>query len=196
MNTSKPFLIVGMPTTETAWLSAFLSIGTSVVYHEPMGRLSELEELKSVYRSNSYYKYVGIADNGLGFFINWMTDHIAPAIVILDKSVEDAQAEWDRMGMPRTNYLEVAREELLKHKDDENVLWVPNESLRSKRVMQKVFWHCLPGEPFDEVRYAEFARYKIDQNFDEVKKIAQMRRDVFLNLMRDTVLPKMKALAA
>ena len=184
---AQPFLITGMPFCETAWLSAFLNMGkTSICYLDPLGRLTSLEELKELYRSN-FYEFIGVADGGLAFFLDWMIDHVRPKIVILDRSVEEADRDMAKQGIPPTNYNELMREELLRFRGDPNVLWVPNDMLHEKRVAQKVFWHLLPGQAFDEVRFAEFDRYKIELDIVNTARNNIERKKIFGNLLKDVI---------
>jgi hypothetical protein len=179
---ARKFLVVAMPCCDMAWLSAFLNVGNSICYFDPLGNLVDLEELHEIYRSTSY-KYIGIADNGLGFFLDWIKENIGCPIVVLDRDPHDVSNVMLKLGYPATNYPHLAHEELVKHRHDANVLWVPNELLREKRVIQKVFWHVMPGEPFDEVRFKEFARYKIEVELTPQR--VEQRAGVFTRLLKD-----------
>jgi hypothetical protein len=180
-----------MPLTRLAWLSAFLNMGkTSICYLDPMGRLAGLEELKDLYRSN-FYDFIGVADSGLGLCLDWVVEEINPRIVILDQHPSETEKELEKLGAPRTNYAELLHEELAKHKGSKEVLWVPDSLLTERRVVEKVFWHLLPGQAFDEVRFNEFVRYEIALNKENTAKNAIERRKVFGDLLRD-FLPRVR----
>lgn len=187
---SKPFFVTGMPMTGTAWLSAFLTLERTICYHEPMGRISAIEQLNELFASD-FYSYVGIADSGAGFFMQWIMENIKPRTVILDRDDEEIEAEMARMGFPRTNYLEVLRDSLEPYRNDPNVLWVPFEVVHQKRIAERIFWHCLPGTPFDEVRFGEFVRYKIEMDVVANARIAMQRGQIF-NVLLEGIRPRFK----
>ena len=191
MSAAKPFLITGMPMTGTAWLSAFLTTGTSIVYHEPLGRLGNLDEIADLYRSN-FYKFVGVSDTGIGLFLDWMMEHVRPRTVILDRPIEEIESELGKIGLARTNYLELLHDSLMKHRSNPEVLVVPYEATHNKRGAEKIYWHLCPGEAFDEVRFAEFLRYRIEIDIVSNAKIAIERWNVYGDLLKDIV-PKLRA---
>lgn len=150
---AQPFLVTGLPRTRTAWMSVFLTTGESICYHEPSMGMSDITEISAVYDS-SFYKYVGVSDHLIGKHLAWLLENIKPATVIIDRSLDPDEI---------ANGGKLVQDNLNSFKEHPLVLWVTYESLTQKRVMQKVFWHLLPGVPFDEARYAELERFNIQR---------------------------------
>jgi len=159
---AQKFFITGLPRSRTAWLSTFFSTGQAICYHEPTVGMSDITELPSVFDTETY-KYVGVCDSGIGFFAEWILENIQPRTLIVERDPSEVYASIVQMGLKTTraelNYL---ASELKKFQSHPLVLWVPFEALNTKRVMQKIFWHLLPGMAFDETRYKELSRFNIE----------------------------------
>jgi hypothetical protein len=166
---AKPFFITGLPRSRTAWMSVFMSTGNSICYHESSSRLNSIEELKGIYQS-SIYKFVGISDSGLGFFMDWILEHIEPRTVIIDRPISEVNQSLEKLGLPRSNFTELLHDELERFHTHPLVMWVPFEALNVKRVVQKAFWHLMPGEAFDEQRYETLAKMIIETDNDKTKQ--------------------------
>ena len=150
------FLITGLPRSRTAWMAEFMNHGSSVCFHEP----PNWRELWSEYND----KCVGISDSGLGFQLDEIIEEYHPKILIIDRPIEEVEKSLDELntGLPKTNFCEILKETLAKFQNGESeVLRVPFHSMNDIRVMQKIFWHLIPGEPFDEGRFLKMKNINI-----------------------------------
>lgn len=190
---AKPFLIVGLPRSRTAWLSVLCTTSESICYHDAIEGIRELPQLIERYKSD-FYKHIGLADIGLGFFLGWILEHISPRTLIVDRDPSDVTEEMVKMGLPRTNYADLMHERLLPFKDHPLVMWVPYEALDKKRVIEKIYWHLMPGHAFDEERYEQLAKMNITTDFPSAVALAkrnQANSDVLLKDIKPLI--KLKA---
>jgi hypothetical protein len=181
---AKPFLITGLPRSRTAWLSVLMSTGPAICYHDILGQVSDIEDLPRLFQSD-FYKHVGIADCGFGFFLGRILDTIKPRTLIVDRDPAEVAQSLHKLGFPRTNLPDLLHSSLLPFRDHPLVMWVPFESLERKRVVQKVFWHLMPGEPFDEVRYEHLAKMRIECDVKKTLAEYHTRKSNLDFLMRD-----------
>lgn len=114
--------------------------------------MREITELAQVYKSD-FYDYIGVADSGLGFFLPWIMDNIQPRTVIIERDPQQVTDSLCELGMMRTNHAFLLTDKLKPFLNHPLVLRVPYEALGSKRTIQKLFWHLMPGVAFDEDRY-------------------------------------------
>jgi len=146
----------------------------SICYHEPIGGIRDISDIEAIYKSD-YYKFVGISDSGLGFFLDWILKNIQPRTLIVERDLVEVDESMDILGFPRTNATELLSAELQKFKEHSSVMWVPYEALNVKRVMQKIYWHLMPGQPFDEERYELLAKMRIE--IDKEQALASMKKN-------------------
>lgn len=190
MSSLNKFFITGLPRSRTAWMSVFLSGGNTICYHDACENLSDIKHIDDMYRSD-FYKHVGISDSGLGFFLPYILEHVKPRTLIIERDPADVIESLKKISMLDTNFIELLHQELLKAKGHPLVMWVPFESLDSKRVMQKIFWHLMPGEPFDEVHYDLMSKMNIQCDIEKVMKRAHNKQDSMANLLRH-IIPQLK----
>lgn len=181
---SKPFFITSLPRSRTAWLSAFMCTGKNICYHEPIYMIRDIEQLFGFYES-SYYNHIGVSDSGLGFFIDWILENIQAKTVIIDRDIREVEQSLSQLGFPLTNYCDLLMEKLKSVKNHPLVLWVPFDSLNDKRTIQKIFWHLMPGESFDESRYEEFKKMNIELLVPEAIERCKSGHENMMHLMRD-----------
>lgn len=181
---SKPFFITGLPRSRTAWLSAFMSNGRNICYHEPIYKMRDIEDIKQFYDCE-YYNHVGVSDSGLGFFVDWILDNIGAKTVIVDRDINEVEASLKQLGLPASDYLEQLYKKLQSVRNHPLVLWIPFEALSEKRVVQKIYWHLMQGESFDEARYEEFNKMNIELKVVEGIERARGGHDNISHLMRD-----------
>ena len=179
---AEKFLITGLPRTRAAWLSVFCTTGQSICYHEPSTQISDLSELDRIFASD-FYKHVGIADSGLGFFLDWILENIKPRTLIVDRDPAEVTELLVKLGVARSNYADLLHEKLMRFKSHPLVMWVPMEALQQKRVMQKVYWHLMPGEAFDEVRYEQLSKMTIEADPTKVVNQASQGRPAAMRLL-------------
>jgi hypothetical protein len=190
---AQPFLIVALPRSRTAWLSVLCTTGMSICYHDAMEGMRDLSQMSDKYQSE-FYKYIGLADIGLGFFLDWILENIGPRTLIVDRDPLTVEDELVSMGLPRTNYADLLHKKLLEFKKHPLVMWVPYESLDTKRVVEKIYWHLMPGQAFDEERYEELSKMHITTSLERALAAVQRNRSNSDVLLKDIIpLIKLKA---
>jgi hypothetical protein len=153
---AKAFLITGMPRCRAAWLSVLCTTGSSLCYYGPSREFQNVRDVAALYASD-FYKNIGIADSDLSFALPWLLETIKPRTVLLDRDAAEVEADEMIGGSPRE-----AREKIQQFRNHPLVMFVPFEALELKRVIQKIFWHLMPGESFDEVRFEQLEKMRID----------------------------------
>ena len=185
---AKTFLITGLPRSRTAWFSAFMSTGSSICFHEPLKFMSDISELPEALRSVNH-TYVGASDSGAGYFLPWITQRMPDMqILVIDRDIDVVEASMTRIGYPMRQALSLLSERLLSVKGCPGVMWVSFDSLNDKRIMQKIWWHLMPGAAFDEERYEVFKDLRIEADVSKVAALAEVYQVRQQHLMRDVLL--------
>lgn len=149
---AKPFFITGLPRSRTAWLSVLMTTDDTICFHEPSRDIANLDDLGKKFESEQH-RYVGVSDSGLGFLASDILERFKPRTLIVERPIQEVEASLDAMGFPASNYCEALKAELDLVKDGPLVMRVPFQLLGDKRVAMRIFWHLMPGIPFDEERF-------------------------------------------
>lgn len=78
---SKPFIILGMPRSMTAWLSCFLTCGPVFCQHELSGKLDSAKEIADSIRQQPF-PFSGLADPGALMIWRELTELLPDATLI------------------------------------------------------------------------------------------------------------------
>ena len=176
------FFITGMPHTPIYWLSVLCTTDAVICHPDPSPGLTSIDDLSVLYEASTY-KATGISDSALGFYAAEIVEKFHPRTVIIDRDPRETEDEMARAGFSRTNYCDLLHAALSRARNLPGVMWVPIEALQQKRVMQKIFWHLLPGMPFDEARFEMLWRMNIDADPRKAIQAAQQSRTL-AGLMR------------
>ncbi len=160
---SGKFFVTGLPRSRTAWMSAFLTTGETLCYHEPSCHIAKIEDISTFFDS-TFYKHIGVSESSLGFFIEWILENIKPRTLIIERDIAEVKESMRQIGLPmdRFYFCELLQETLSQFRDHPLVKVVHFNSLVHKRVMQDVYWHLMPGCAFDEERWAQFNGMSIE----------------------------------
>lgn len=146
------FIVTGMPFTPMAWLSMFLTLEKSICYCEPNLGIKDISEVGPKLTSQ-FYRHMGMAGTGLGFFLPQIIQEVAPKILVIDRHPDEVNATLDQLGVPPTDYADKLYRRLMSVQGHPSVLWVKAEALHNRRTAEKAFFHVLPGEAFDQERF-------------------------------------------
>lgn len=186
---AKPFLITGLPRSRTAWMAGFFCTGNVFCVHEPLKDLYDITEAKRVFQSD-FHSHVGASDSGAGFFLPWLMENINPPTLIIERDPEFVAKNMAENGVPCDRAIKVLHAKLLEFRHHPNVLWVPFESLSNRRIMEKIWFHLLPGVPFDAERYEQFNDLHIEISIPKLKEHALVNKERQQHMMRH-VLPEL-----
>ena len=182
---AKPFLITGLPRSRTAWMSAFFCTGNIFCLHEPMSTLYDISEAGRLFTSD-FHSHVGVSDTAAGFFLPWIMENVNPPTVIIERDLADVEEDLRRVGIPVVNDMQtVLLKKLNEYRHHPNVLWVGFDSLSDKRIMQKIWFHLVPGVPFDDERYEQLNDLNIQANVPKFKEYAQANQARQAHMLRD-----------
>ena|ERR1035437_1316619 len=183
---AKPFLITGLPRSRTAWMTAFFCTGSILCKHEPLKELFDITEAARIFQSE-YHSHVGASDSGAGFFLPWIMENINPPTVIIERNLLDVKASMLDIGLPMGSPLNELARKLDLYRNHPNVLWVSFASLNDKRIMQKVWFHLIPGVPFNDERYEVFRELHIEADIPKVKAFAVANHSRQAHMLRDVL---------
>lgn len=178
---SAGFFVTGMPLTGMPWLSVFLTTDRSVCYPEPLKDMNEPEDIERLMDAKGY-DFVGIADSAMTLFPDVLRKMLCP-VILLTRSPKDCVKELVvRGGDPEIakNYVTKMEHAVERAKVLPGVLTVQAIQMRERRVAQQVFWHCLPGLAFDQVKFDLLLQLEITANpyavLSASKNISGMQR--------------------
>lgn len=182
--TARPFLISGLPRSRTAWASVLCTTQNSICYHEPCVKFKKWDDLVDLYQRETP-KFVGVSDSSVVFLLPWILETIQPRTVIIERNVGEVKASLDRLGIPSGEYLELSFAALKAIRNHPLVMWVPYRALEIPRIVQRMFAHLLPGEPFDEDRYELLAKMRIVTDFEKTVRAFNQQKPQLELLMQD-----------
>ncbi len=146
------FIVTGMPFTPMAWLAMFLTLERSICYCEPNLGIKDISEIGGKLTSE-FYRHMGMAGTGLGFFLPQIIQEVAPRILVIDRHPDEVNATLAQLGVPDTDYADKLYRRLQSVRGHPSVLWMKAEALQTRRGAEKAFFHCVPGEAFDQERF-------------------------------------------
>lgn len=181
---SQRFFITGLPRSRTAWMAAFFSLGKTMCYHEPICDIDSLDGLKHLYDS-PFYDHVGVSDSGLGFHIGWILENLGPKTLIIGRPRRDVDLSLKRIGLGESNQTALLERELDTWCSHPLVKYIPYALLGNRRVMERAWFHLMPGVPFDEVRFDQFSRLNVQADLDQVKQRVSDRAPFINGILGD-----------
>ncbi len=155
------FIVTGMPFTPMAWLALFLKVDRSICYCEPNLGIKDISEIGDKLTSE-FYRHMGMAGTGLGFFLPQIIQEVGPKILIIDRSPEEVNATLAQLGVPDSDYAEKLHRRLQSVHGHPSVMWVKAEALQHRRTAEKAFFHCLPGEAFDQEKFEVMSKFMVE----------------------------------
>lgn len=183
---AKPFMITGLPRSRTAWMAAFMTFGKVICTHEPIKTLSDKVQIPELFKSE-YHTHIGISDSTAGFFMPEIMELVRPATVIIVRPRHEVKASMKEIGLPCDRQIDMLCEELGIFKSHPDVITVAYDKLNDIRTMSKIWFHCLPGVPFDEERFANFKNLHIEADIPALVKYVEDNKFRCLNLMREVI---------
>jgi hypothetical protein len=169
------FLIIGLPRSRTAWMSLFMTTDNTICYHEPSEAISSIDQLDPYFNKDNY-TFSGISDSNMGFFARPIMEKYKTKTLVIDRDLITVENSVALMGIPKTDYCSKLKNALIEIKHNPDVMWVPYHSLDSLRVLEKIWWHLMPGLAFDEDRAKLFMKMNIQVDLGYMRnKVAEIR---------------------
>jgi hypothetical protein len=88
------FFITGLPRSRTAWLAVAATTPTSICVHEPIRDVSSFEQLRDAWLSSNAME-AGVADSGLGLYIDRVIREVAPRTLIVERRFSDVLRSFE-----------------------------------------------------------------------------------------------------
>lgn len=191
---AKPILIVGLPRSRTAWLSAVINLAPNAVcYHEPFLETATWRESLRVWKSTRY-DHVGISDSGLGFHLAAIMDEFAPRVLVIDRPAHEVESSGAAVGLASVpGFCRLLLDRIAPFRSHLAVKVVPFRALAETNVVRACLWHLMPGVQFDLDKIALFQHLNVQTDMRRIKRIIEARRDELPAMVGVDVI---KALAA
>ena len=157
-------------------MAAFMSNGPVLCRHEPSYRIRDIKDLPRLFDVPGYDR-VGIAEHGLAAYLPWILDNIDVRVLIIERTVEEANASLRRIGIPDSNYCQILKETLDSLGNHPMVKRIQFEDMTHRLAFKYAFWHLVPGIPFDEDRLEEFDKLNIQVSIPKVLGLYERHRE-------------------
>jgi len=168
----RPFLIIGLPRSRTAWLAAFLTHGPVHCFHELLFQVQSFEQYAAALGQTGA-EFAGDSDSGLASLFDGeetMLDRVlnvldAPRIVRIRREVSAVARSYEQVGVPQVlslPLLEAAQDRLDAIEARGGVLSATFDALENEACIRSIWHHVTRDEvPFPAERYAFFRRLNV-----------------------------------
>lgn len=172
---AKPFFIIALPRSRTAWLSVLLSHRNAFCFHELSSRVADLTEMKAVFE-RAPYDFVGNCDSLLVKYFPDFRDVFpdAPVLLVKRDPIQVLRSYRKLTGADLTTDARILLDRLSTLTGRSGVMTVDFEHLSDEDTMRQCWVHCLPGMPFDRTRFHEMCglNVQIDLEGDFFRRIS------------------------
>lgn len=107
------------------------------------------------------YAYTGVSDSGLALKALDVIEEFQPRTLVVHRDSKEVRASLLDMGVEVNQFIDLAIHRLGEVRFHPLTMWVPFDALDDQRVMEKIWFHLLPGVSFDVARYREFSKFNI-----------------------------------
>lgn len=174
---SKPFLIVGLPRSRTAWMTAVVNLAPNAIcYHEPFLEAETWRESLAVWKSPRY-AYIGISDSGLGFHLKPIIAEYAPQILVIDRPAHEVETSGNAIGLETVpGFCRLLTERIAPFRCHPSVKVVPFHALTQTNVVRACLWHLMPGLQFDLDKVALLQNLNVQTDMRRLRRILEARK--------------------
>lgn len=183
----RPFLVLGLPRSRTAWLSRFLTYGDHVCGHDELRHCRSMDDVRAWFAQGC----IGSAETAAAPF--WrLFDQIAPGVQIVvvrrpvDQVVDSLMAlpgvvfDRDRLTAEMVK-LDRKLDQITARAD--NVLSVSFDGLADETTCRAVFHHCLPYE-WNQAHWQFWAPINVQCDLRAMVRYGQAYREQLGKLAR------------
>jgi hypothetical protein len=175
---ARPFLIVGLPRSRTAWLAAVCNtVPNAICYHEPVISYPSWQESLLLWRSQDR-EWVGIADSGMGLHLREILEEYHPRTVIIERDLEAVILAMRRLGFdgdPR-KYCVVLHERLRPFRNHPLVKVMKFDELSAVGAVRSCLWHLMPGATIDGDKLAALEFLNVQADLRRVRRVIEERK--------------------
>ena len=172
---SKPFIILGMPRSMTAWLSCFLTCGPVFCQHELSGKLDSAKEIADSIRQQPF-PFSGLADPGALMIWRELTEILPDATLIyVRRNTRDSQDSLARVGRVqsvllsgRYDHLNVSASDFLYRAEPKIIEF---HDLQHEHWLRKLWEWCAGDTPLPESHLRKMMTIRATQK-DEIIQAA------------------------
>ena len=171
MTKMRPFFILSLPRSRTAWLANLLTFGDSFCFHEPLLGVEWIADLHRTF-SASNAKYVGCADAGASFFVDTIANCFPSApVVVIRRDVDEVDASCKRIGLEMEHRTLCVMDNLLNHA----ARWPRAISVRYSELsfidsLRTIWNHCAQPGAFNENRARSLMGMNIQLTAPELRR--------------------------
>lgn len=161
----KPFFIVSLPRSGTAWLSNFLTHGSCFCYHELSYGISSMGEFREIFERNGS-PVVGTADTAGCLYAQAIHHQFPDArIVVLVRDPREIRDSLAKVGLNRNeSEISVLATHLHWAIENLNALVVQYERLFSQTEVRRVWEYLRVPDPFPWRRFEMLREFRIEDH--------------------------------
>lgn len=173
---TKPFLIVGLPRSRTAWMAIAATNAQSICWHEPISRLSRWEDVASIWKSDAY-EYTGVSDSSMGLHLPEILSASCPRTLIIERPLNDVLRSLEAARVTGARrYCEVLSKRLAAIEPNELVMRVKYDALADSHVVARCLRWLMPGLGVDMNKLEELKKMNVQADMDAVWRMVEGRR--------------------
>ena len=175
------FLIIGLPRSGTAWLSALLTCGSVFCQHEVSAFSKTVEDfVRSI--SSTGFNYSGNSDSGAVFILDQIVREVPDIrVVYVHRNTADCIKSFNKVSGIKRKVLESVFGEMLERISDfkktHRVMTVEFSDLGSIHTARDIFAHVAPGVELIDAHWRKVSRMRIEQHPELIRNAASVAKD-------------------
>jgi hypothetical protein len=191
---AKPFLIVGLPRSRTAWLAVVANTIPDVIcYHEPFLETPTWQDSLRVWLSADY-EHVGVSDAGLGFHLAEIIEKYHPRVLVIDRPAHEVETSGNAIGLETVpGFCRLLLARIAPLRCHPLVKVVAFHGLSSSSVVRSCLWHLMPGARIDTDKIALLQHLNVQTDMRRMRRIIEARRDELPEMMGLDVIEALRA---
>lgn len=155
---SRPFAVVGLPRSRTAWLTKFLSYRSPQCWHEGTSRMQNFHQIIEAFHGGWR-----VADTMLALRLPEVVARVPELrTVVVRRAIPDVQASMARLGLPMPRAFLLKLDDALDVAEElPGAISVHYDDLDTEKACREVFEHCY-GHGMDRAWWLLWARTKVE----------------------------------
>lgn len=192
---TKPFLIVGLPRSRTAWMSVAATNDRSICFHEPLSRMNEWQDVAAIWRSGDY-EFTGISDSSLGFHLPHILETSAPRTLIVGRPLDDVVKSLAGIGVDGAGYCSLLSRYLDAVGEHPLVRFVSFSHLSDIAVVAESLRWLMPGLGVDMNKLGELMKLNVQADMGLVWRDVESRKADMPALIGSEIIEQLAASTA
>ena len=184
---NRPFFVIGLPRSRTAWLANFLTTGSSFCFHEALRYVNHIDKLPALLetaQNDEPAEFVGNSDSSMVFAQNWLTEHYPEAHYVfvrrdLWEVIESYRREFPKINIDAGTWYHMG---LAYDRFESSMLGTGKavqfwfRQLEDEAVQRDIFSFCLPGKSIGTYRQRQLDCLRVDTILEKCQMHPEIRQ--------------------